>query len=476
LGDHQHSTRVVLAHEATDATYVRQSLDYAQFGRVTATLGANGLADATGVVTAFAHHGSLLDAATGLQLKAARWYSPDLGRFVSEDPIQDGANWYMFAGNDPVNFADPSGLSQQGHPLGGGFSGNQTRAPSIRPGNIPANTLSTLGNQLGHAVGSGRAPRSTPAPFVSPIRLADGSATPLISQRTLNELGPIVAENQRTAARNQQAQISASLRANVRPTIPGKAPYSAFTEYLHGVGEVFKGYGDAVVGTAEGLYNVGRHPINTVVGVATAVRHPVRTVQAIAADISEKSGTLRGQGAIVGDILTSIATGGAVKAVKEAGVLGKVLSKLPNGTGTAMRAVPTPDLPILNPHFVPNGKKVLQNLTTRENKLLAANLSRALAVLEPTEVAAAAGSRGIAIMQYGRAVEKLVAREINADPRGLGTLFEHNRGAGPDFFGRSHLEGKIYDITTPGQVPAHLARPYGQGLNTIIYQRPAGFP
>jgi hypothetical protein len=36
LSDHQHST----AHEATDATYVRQSLDYAQFGRVTATLGA----------------------------------------------------------------------------------------------------------------------------------------------------------------------------------------------------------------------------------------------------------------------------------------------------------------------------------------------------------------------------------------------------------------------------------------------------
>jgi RHS repeat-associated protein len=76
----------VLAHDANDATYVRQSLDYAQFGRVTATLGATGLADSTGVVTAFAHHGSLLDAATGLQRKGERWYSPDLGRFVSEDP------------------------------------------------------------------------------------------------------------------------------------------------------------------------------------------------------------------------------------------------------------------------------------------------------------------------------------------------------------------------------------------------------
>src|SRR5690606_38023593 len=94
LGDHQHTTRVVLAHDANDATYVRQSIDYAQFGRVTATLGANGLADSTGLVTLFTHHGSLLDAATGLQQKGERWYSPDLGRFISEDPIQDGSNWY----------------------------------------------------------------------------------------------------------------------------------------------------------------------------------------------------------------------------------------------------------------------------------------------------------------------------------------------------------------------------------------------
>ncbi|QDT75448.1 hypothetical protein I41_46590 [Lacipirellula limnantheis] len=116
--------------------------DYAPFGRVTATLGANGLADATGVVTSFAHHGSLLDAATGLQLKGERWYSPDLGRFVSEDPIQDGGNWYAFAGNDPVSFADPTGLYQQGHPLAGGFSGGRPVKSTIPNGNIPANAPS----------------------------------------------------------------------------------------------------------------------------------------------------------------------------------------------------------------------------------------------------------------------------------------------------------------------------------------------
>lgn len=42
-----------------------------------------------------------------------RWYSPTLGRFVTNDPIQYEAgdvNFYRFVGNNPINFVDPSGL------------------------------------------------------------------------------------------------------------------------------------------------------------------------------------------------------------------------------------------------------------------------------------------------------------------------------------------------------------------------------
>ena len=41
-----------------------------------------------------------------------RWYDPELGRFLSEDPLGFGsvANLYTFAGNDPVDGQDPSGL------------------------------------------------------------------------------------------------------------------------------------------------------------------------------------------------------------------------------------------------------------------------------------------------------------------------------------------------------------------------------
>ncbi len=43
----------------------------------------------------------------------ARDYDPQVGRWVSKDPILFGgrqANIYVYAGNDPVNLRDPSGL------------------------------------------------------------------------------------------------------------------------------------------------------------------------------------------------------------------------------------------------------------------------------------------------------------------------------------------------------------------------------
>ena len=49
-----------------------------------------------------------------------RYYSPGLGRFISEDPIgfSGGSNFYAYCGNDPINFTDPLGLYQTGTYLG----------------------------------------------------------------------------------------------------------------------------------------------------------------------------------------------------------------------------------------------------------------------------------------------------------------------------------------------------------------------
>ena len=54
--------------------------------------------------------GEYYDAETGLIYLRARYYDPSIGRFISEDPIKDGINWYVYCSNNPIKFVDPSGL------------------------------------------------------------------------------------------------------------------------------------------------------------------------------------------------------------------------------------------------------------------------------------------------------------------------------------------------------------------------------
>ena len=56
------------------------------------------------------YSGEYLDEETGLIYLRARYYDPSVGRFISEDPIRDGMNWYAYCGNSPVMMVDPRGL------------------------------------------------------------------------------------------------------------------------------------------------------------------------------------------------------------------------------------------------------------------------------------------------------------------------------------------------------------------------------
>jgi RHS repeat-associated protein len=55
--------------------------------------------------------GKPYDAATGLYNYGYRDYAPEAARFTTVDPVRDGANWFAYVNNDPVNWVDPWGLS-----------------------------------------------------------------------------------------------------------------------------------------------------------------------------------------------------------------------------------------------------------------------------------------------------------------------------------------------------------------------------
>ena len=58
----------------------------------------------------FRYTGEYYDQETGFIYLRNRYYDPSEGRFTTEDPIQDGLNWYVYCGNNPVMFMDPWGL------------------------------------------------------------------------------------------------------------------------------------------------------------------------------------------------------------------------------------------------------------------------------------------------------------------------------------------------------------------------------
>lgn len=90
--------------EMTDgAGTVRARYAYDLFGRQTKLSGDR---DAP-----FGYTGHFSHAQSGLFLAKHRAYSPNLGRWISEDPLgmADGANLYRYVRNDPANKLDPTG-------------------------------------------------------------------------------------------------------------------------------------------------------------------------------------------------------------------------------------------------------------------------------------------------------------------------------------------------------------------------------
>ena len=58
----------------------------------------------------FRYCGEYFDLSSGTYYLRARNYDPTTGRFLIEDPVKDGLNYYTYCYNNPITFIDPSGL------------------------------------------------------------------------------------------------------------------------------------------------------------------------------------------------------------------------------------------------------------------------------------------------------------------------------------------------------------------------------
>ena len=88
---------------------VRRAYVYDSFGNIETQTGT------LNPTNPFKYTGREIEEETGLYYYRARYYDPEIGRFLNEDPIEfdGGINFYAYVGNNPVNYVDPFGLARQ---------------------------------------------------------------------------------------------------------------------------------------------------------------------------------------------------------------------------------------------------------------------------------------------------------------------------------------------------------------------------
>ncbi len=80
-----------------------QTYGYDSFGKQTSSSGS--------LTNPFQYTAREFDTETNLYYYRARYYDPLAGRFLGEDPSNVGGGQYLYVGNSPTNWVDPSGLN-----------------------------------------------------------------------------------------------------------------------------------------------------------------------------------------------------------------------------------------------------------------------------------------------------------------------------------------------------------------------------
>jgi RHS repeat-associated protein len=113
--DHLGSIREVVA---SDGTTVEAVYDYSPWGEVSKIGGS-------GVESDFLYTGHFYHDESDLHLTLYSAYNPELGMWLSRDPIAEngGINLYAYVGNEPIRYFDPNGLASADSHAGKGGRG-----------------------------------------------------------------------------------------------------------------------------------------------------------------------------------------------------------------------------------------------------------------------------------------------------------------------------------------------------------------
>ena len=214
LPDNEGSIRdVVQYNSTTDTTSDVDHLVYDSVGNITSQTNS-------AYQPLFAYAGMLIDAGSGFRYDHARWYNPQLGKFISQDPSSfagGDANLYRYVNNSPANFTDPTGMIREAD---GGIA-----VPAGDPGGAAApggGIVDTVGSMAAGAINAGAAMAGVNPAAMAQAMQAQMNAAMAAAQASMRATMQAMAE--KTQAMMQQTQaMQEKMAAQMQATMAAMA-------------------------------------------------------------------------------------------------------------------------------------------------------------------------------------------------------------------------------------------------------------
>ena len=166
----------------------------------------------------FRYCGEYMEPDTGLIYLRNRYYDPSIGRFITEDPIKDGLNWYVYCGNNPVNRWDPLGLTTLLDVMRYA-NDNPDEAHAIFEKD-PENYLKNIAKVCEPTTPVNIIEKESGTVIYTYVNVSGSGANSIISDMTYEEAAFIGIEKPWTGMHNGKPVISLAIQATSEPHVP----------------------------------------------------------------------------------------------------------------------------------------------------------------------------------------------------------------------------------------------------------------